>query len=120
MYKKIFFFAVIIVSLFINSKLFARDKEITKEEAIAIASDRVKQDGEPLEGVDIIYDDGNKLWEQQINKIIVLDRVANFEILKKGFLKQYIAIYFNFKPSHRDIWIFIDKNTGEILDIYKM
>ncbi|MEW5758698.1 MAG: hypothetical protein AB1755_04415 [Candidatus Omnitrophota bacterium] len=117
MYKKILFIIAMVIIPSLALQSYA--KEITKDEAIKIASDRLLLDGLSLEGVEVTYDEENKLWESKINKIIVLDNIAIFGIIKKGFLENYKIVFFQFKPPHRDIWVFIDKDTGDILDIYK-
>ena len=68
----------------------------------------------------IIYDQDNKLWQEHIGKMTELDKSPNFGLFKKGFLKNYKTIYFDFKDPLPDIWVFIDKDTGEVLEVYRL
>jgi hypothetical protein len=97
-------------------------KEVSKEEIIAIATQAVKdkEANVKLEEVQIIYDQDNKLWQEHIGKMTELDKSPNFGLFKKGFLKNYKTIYFDFKDPLPDIWVFIDKDTGEVLEVYRL
>lgn len=101
--------------------VYAQDsqaKELTKEEILSIATVTIKQEGIDIKEVNIIYDDGNKLWSEEIGSISELDNSPNYGILKKGFLKNYRTVYFDFKEPLPDMWVFIDKDTGEVLEVY--
>jgi len=103
------------------SFLYAQDKqggELTKEEILSIATVTIKNNGIDIKEVNIIYDDGNKLWSEEIGSYKELDNSPNFGILKKGFLKNYRTVYFDFKEPLPDMWVFIDKDTGEVLEVY--
>lgn len=123
MYKKIFFITMALAVICLYSPAFAQQEEVSKEaskeEIIAIATAAVKGEGITLDDVAIIYDDGNKLWEENIGKITVLNNAPNYGILKKGFLKNYRTVYFDFKEPLKDIWVFVDKDSGEVLEVYR-
>lgn len=110
------------LAIFISSSQFAfcEEKSVSKEKVIAIATEAVKAKGVKIEGVNIIYDEGGKLWSEQIGKMGYEDKDPNHGILKKGFLKNYRVIYFDFKEELPDIWVFVDKDTGEVLEVYKL
>lgn len=118
MYKKIFLIAMVLAVVCLCSQAFAQQKEMPKEEIIAIATAAVKGEGIKIDDVSIVYDDGNKLWEENIGKITVTDNEPNYGILKKGFLKNYRTVYFDFAEPIKDVWVFVDKDTGEVLDVY--
>ncbi len=46
------------------------------------------------------------------------DKTPNHGILKRGFLKNYLTVYFDFKEPLKDVWVFIDKDTGEVFEVY--
>jgi hypothetical protein len=93
-------------------------KELSKEQIVSIATMAVTAKGIKIDEVQIIYDDGNKLWEEQTGKMTELVNSPNFGIFKKGFMSNYRTVYFDFKDPLPDIWVFIDKDTGEVLEVY--
>jgi len=116
---------VILIMLMLGAVLFftcpcvmAGQREMSKEEILAIATAEVKAKGVNIEGAEVVYDEGNRLWAEAIGKMTVADDSPNFGILKKGFLQNYRTIYFDFKEPLKDIWVFIDKDTGEVLEVY--
>ncbi|MFA5114942.1 MAG: hypothetical protein WC469_02605 [Candidatus Omnitrophota bacterium] len=110
------------ITLLLNcSPLMASPKHnpLTKEDIKAIAIDAVKAKGIVLKEVDIIYDEGGKLWLQRSGIAAMRENNPNHGILKQGFLYNYRIVYFDFKdPGAKDIWVFIDKDTGEVLTVY--
>lgn len=119
------FLALLLSAFFLYSLGFAQDaaeEEMPKEEIIAVATQAVKDTDAniKLEEVQIIYDENNKLWEERIGKMTELNSSPNFGIFKKGFVKNYRTVYFDFKEPLPDIWVFIDKDTGEVLEVYKV
>lgn len=124
MHKKVWVF--VLVSFFLCSLGFAQDvvgkKEMSEKEVIAIATAAVQNQEKniKLEEVQIIYDQDNKLWTEHIGRITELNTSPNFGIFKRGFLKNYRTVYFDFKEPMPDIWVFIDKDTGEVLEVYRV
>ncbi len=98
---------------------FCAEEEISQEKVIAIATEAVKDSGVSLEEVDIIYDEGGKIWDEKTGILVGEDKSPNHGILRKGFLKNYRVVYFDFKEPLKDIWVFVDKDTGEVLTVYK-
>jgi len=118
MYKKIVFMIMAVFVLSGVTGAIAQNKELSKDELIAVATEEVKSKGIDVEGVTVVYDEGNKLWAETLGKATVQDESPNYGILKKGFLKNYRTVYFDFKEPLPDIWVFIDKDTGEVLEVY--
>ena len=117
MHKRVFLMAVFFLSVYLSIGAFALD-EISREEVMVIATNAVKAKGLDLTDVEIIYDDGNKLWDEQIGKYTELMSSPNFGIFKSGFMKNYRTVYFDFNEPLPDIWVFIDIDTGEILEVF--
>jgi hypothetical protein len=123
--RKLLCLAVAVLMLFACSSAMAQApqaptaQEVSKEKIVAIATEEVTAKGYNLEGVTIIYDDGNRLWEETIGKMTELNS-PNFGIFKKGFMKNYRTVYFDFKDPLPDVWVFIDKDTGEVLELYQV
>ena len=117
MYKKALILAMVCALLSAYAPIFAEGKELNKEQIIDIATQAVKVQGITLNEVSIIYDDGNKLWSEKIGYIS--EEQPNHGILKEGFLKNYKTVFFDFKEPIKDIWVFIDKDTGEVLTVYR-
>jgi len=118
MYRKTLVIAIALLAIFICSQAFAQQQEKSKDEIISIATSAVKEKGINAEEADVIYDDGNQLWMQKIGVITELDTNPNHGVLKRGFLKNYRTVYFDFKEPLKDVWVFIDKDTGEVLEVY--
>lgn len=120
--KKLLCLAVASLMLLVCSRAMAQPpvtQEVPKEKILAIATEEVTVKGYNLEGVTIIYDDGNRLWEETVGKMTELNS-PNFGIFKKGFMKNYRTVYFDFKDPLPDVWVFIDKDTGDVLEIYRV
>lgn len=98
---------------------FAENKNLSKDNVIAIATTTLKGQGINAAGADIVYDEGGKLWEEKFGMIGMEDQSPNHGILKRGFLKNYYIICYDFKEPLKDVWVFIDKDTGEVLEVYK-
>lgn len=110
--------ALTIVFLFSGiSMLWAEEK--TKDEVIAIASDAVKAANFSLDDVNIVYDEGGKLWSERVGYLKGEDQSPNHGILRKGFLKNYKIVFFDFKEPLADIWVFVDKDNGEVFGVYR-
>ena len=94
-------------------------KEVSKDEAIAIATKSVAGKGIDIKGAQVVYDEGGKLWCETAGFAIFENLSPNHGILKNGFLKNYRIVFFDFKEPLPDVWIFIDKDTGEVLEVSK-
>lgn len=97
--------------------LYAKEK--TKNEVIGIATEAVKGKNFKLKDVNIIYDEGGKLWNEKVGYLAAEDKSPNHGIMRKGFLKNYKIVFFDFKEPLPDVWVFIDKDTGEVLEVYR-
>ncbi len=91
--------------------------EISKEKVIAVASEAVIGKGVVLKDVNIIYDKDGQLWSQRIGAAAISNESNNHGILVKGFLKNYRIVYFDFKEPLKDFWVFVDKDSGEVLAV---
>lgn len=94
-------------------------KEISKEQVLAIATAAVQEKGFKLDAASVIYDDGDKLWSQKVGVASIENTSPNHGILVKGFLKNYRIVYFDYKEPIKDVWVFIDKDSGEVLEVYQ-
>ncbi len=118
--KKIFVVLLAFAALgFCGRFAFCAQEELTKEKIISIAIEQLKGKGVTLDGVNIIYDEGGKLWSQKSGITTVENQSPNHGLLVKGFLKNYRVVYFDFNEPLPDMWVFIDKDTGEVLDVIK-
>ena len=93
--------------------------EVSPEKIKDIAIKAVKAQGFELAEVDIVYDQGGKIWCEKAGFVGFEDKSPNHGILKHGFLKNYYIVYFDFKAPIKDIWVFIDKDTGNVLKVYR-
>lgn len=118
--RKTLFLSTIVLAGFLSFSAYAQEAEkivTEKDKIISIASEELKLKGYKLEDVVITYDDGNKLWAEQVGKYTELTNSPNFGIFQKGFMNNYRTVYFDYKAPAPDVWVFIDKDTGEVLDI---
>lgn len=98
---------------------FCQEKDPSKEKIIAVATTAVKEAGIVIDEVDVIYDEDGKLWDEKAGFLVGEDQSPNHGILRRGFLKNYKVVYFDFKEPLKDAWVFIDKDTCEVFEIYK-
>jgi len=103
-----------------SGAVVAYAQEKTNDEVIAIATEAVKGQNFELKDVDIIYDEGGKLWSERIGYLAGEDQSPNHGILRHGFLKNYKVVFFDYKEQLPDIWVFVDKDSGEVLGVYQM
>jgi hypothetical protein len=110
---------LVIVALSFSSAAFCEEKDFPKEKIISIATESAKIEGINISEADIIYDEDGKLWSERLGVAGFEDKTPNHGILKKGFLKNYRIVYFDFKEPIKDVWVFIDRDSGEVLTVYR-
>lgn len=115
--KKVILIALAFAVLFSFSSAYAENNELSKDEIMAIAIETVKAQGIDAAEADIIYDDGNQMWERKIGYITEKIDDPNHGILVKGFQKNYRTVYFDLKDPAKDLWVFVDKDSGEVLAV---
>lgn len=112
-------FLAVAALFFMRQAAFCAQEEFSKDKIIAIATEAAKNAGIALDEVNIIYDEGGKLWSEKSGLVGFEDTSPNHGILKEGFLKNYRIVYFDFKEPVKDAWVFADKDTGEVLVVYR-
>lgn len=113
---------IVILAIFVFVAAFAAvaaEVEIDKDKVLAIATEAIKAKGIEIVDVNIIYDEDGKLWSERLGAAGFEDKTPNHGILKQGFLKNYKIVLFDLKEPLSDAWVFIDKDTGEVLDVYQ-
>ena len=98
------------------------EAKATKDQMINKAEEALRAGGVDLVGVNMIYDDGNTLWEERL-AYIETDTSQNHGILPHGVLrnKEYQVVFFDFVASSptEDVWVFLDPDTGDVISIYE-
>lgn len=94
-------------------------RELSKEEITAIATEEAKAKGIDITEAAVFYDENGKRWCETAGIIGMEDSSPNHGILKKGFLKNYKIVIFDFVAPVKDVWVFVDKDTGEVLEVYR-
>lgn len=113
-------FVVVLAVMFLFSAVtLLRAEEKTNSEVIAIATEAVKAKNFEVKDVNVIYDEGGKLWDERSGYLIGEDKSPNHGIMRKGFLKNYKIVFFDYKDPLPDIWVFVDKDTNEVLEVYQ-
>lgn len=119
MAKRVLLGLIVATVLFSWKFAFCEENDFPKDTIIAIATEAVKGAGIAVEDVNVIYDEDGKLWSEKSGFVGFEDQSPNHGILKRGFLKNYRIVYFDFKEPLKDAWVFIDKDTGEVLAVYR-
>lgn len=119
MLKKVVFMLLVMFMVLPVRSVFAAEQEVTKDQVIEIATVSAKAAGIDIEGANVIYDEGGQLWSQRFGFVKFEDASPNHGILKNGFLKNYRIVYFDFVDPIKDAWVFVDKDTGEVLTAYR-
>lgn len=118
--KRMVLLGVVVAALLLTWQFgFCEEKDFPQDKIIEIATIAVKDAGITLDEVNIIYDEGGKLWSEKTGFLMDEDKSPNHGILRNGFLKNYRIVYFDFKEPIKDVWVFIDRDTGEVLTVYK-
>ena len=115
--KRVILVALVFALLLSFSFAYAEKKEFSKAEIKDIAIRTVKAKGYDLEEAEIIYDSGNKMWTRKIGYLTQKIDDRNHGVLVQGFQKNYRTVYFDLKEPANDLWVFVDKDTGEVLAV---
>jgi hypothetical protein len=97
------------------------EKKVSQEKIVDIAKEHILLSGYPsktFEGRKVIVDDGNMIWKKNLDglKQQAPDIAEKYRILLDK--RDYQAVGFileNEKCIGGDIWVFVDKKTGEII-----
>lgn len=119
MVKKLIFVTVMLMTCLYLLPSYALKKELGKYEIVESASKALTQNGFYLAGVEIIYDKDNKRWRERVNMMADIINSPNFKLFERGFMKKYQAVLYNFKEPDGEVWVFVDRDTGEVLEIYR-
>ncbi len=119
MFRNTIFLIAVILTATYAFPSYALKKELTKYQIVESATRALNKDGFDLYRVEIIYDQNNKMWREKVNKMTDLQNSPNFKLFERGFMKNYQAVLFNFKNPSGEVWVFADRDTGEVLEIYR-
>ena len=111
--------AVLAAVCFYGRPALCAGEELTKDKILGIAIEHVKAQGISVDGVTVIYDEDGKLWSEKTGMAKIESESPNHGVLVKGFLKNYRIVYFDFQDPLPDLWVIVDKDTGEVLGIVK-
>ncbi len=122
--KKLLVGMMVLGLLLASSAAFAQEEKVLDEEQIkAIAVKAVQDRKIVLEDVDVIYDEDNMLWEVRARAIEESPADPNKGNLPYGILveKKYQVVFFDFieESPTKDIWVFMDQDTGEVITVYQ-
>ena len=127
--RRLILWLSVIVLCFTSSVVFSQDNRLTKEQIIQVAISKAKELGYKTEEMNIVYDEGNKSIKKYLERIGVSaynkttqqwDKVLSTtpekeypELKDKDYQSVYLGIKGNVKGG--DLWVFIDRNTGEVI-----
>jgi hypothetical protein len=98
-------------------------KELVEAEVVAVAKDALTGKAIAFEDAVIIYDKDNQQWIGWGEVVMSNPQDPNHGNLPHGILneKKYHTVYFDFKEDQRkDIWVFVDGDTGNVLTVYEV
>jgi len=117
---RLFAILLLAASLFLPAyPAFARQEKFTENKIKDIATVAAKGKGFSVKEAVITYDKEGQLWLNRIGYLAGEDTSPNHSILRKGFLKNYYIVYFDYSEPAPDVWVFIDKDTGDVLEVYQ-
>ncbi len=119
MIKGVTLAGILILAIFCSFPSYALKKQLTKYEIVESATRAMNADGFNLYKVEVLYDQNNKMWRERVNKMTDLINSPNFKLFERGFMKNYQAVLFSFKDPSGEAWVFVDRDTGEVLEIYR-
>jgi hypothetical protein len=111
-------FAVLVLS---GASAFAKD--LTETEVIAVAKDALTGKAIAFEDAVVYYDKNNENWIGWGELVAKNRSNPNHGKLPHGILdtRKYHTVYFDFAENKRkDIWVFVDADTGECITIYEI
>jgi hypothetical protein len=98
--------------------------ETAKEiEVVEIAKKALTEKGVVYVDAVIAYDKNNQRWREWGRIVEVTPHDPNHGNLPYGMLenKKYHTVYFDYdEDARRDIWVFVDADTGKVLEIYEI
>ena len=94
-----------------------RRTKLSDAEIIQIATKAARIEGINLIYRSICFDVENKFWKEKL-RTMDKDKARNYKFLEN---KKYQAVCLSLIEilNGRDVWVVIDKKTGEILALYK-
>ncbi|MDI6606715.1 MAG: hypothetical protein QME65_06215 [Candidatus Omnitrophota bacterium] len=123
--KKLLLGVMVLGLLLAASAVFAQGEAagISEEQIKAAAIKAVQEKNIVFEEADIIYDEENALWDERVMVIEETPNDPNYGNLPGGVLaeKKYQAVFFDFPEESltKDVWVFVDKDTGEVITVYQ-
>lgn len=94
-----------------------------EERAIVTAKEAVKARGIMAGDAQIIYDPSGNRWEEKIAVIESSPSDPNHGYLPRGMLyeRKFETVLLDFEEDAKDAdtWVFIDKDTGDVITIYQ-
>ncbi|MFA5038315.1 MAG: hypothetical protein WC732_01395 [Candidatus Omnitrophota bacterium] len=97
--------------------------ETAEEKAVKTAKEAALKEGVAIAEAELIYDPSNQKWEERVVAIEALPADPNHGNLPHGMLqnRKYETVLLDFKEgaTEADTWVFLDKDTGDVLAIYQ-
>lgn len=97
--------------------------QTAEEKAMETAKQAAGQEGIVVGEAELIYDPSNQKWEERVAAIEALPSDPNHGNLPHGVLrsKKYETVLLDFQEdaTEADAWVFIDKDTGDVLAVYQ-
>lgn len=113
----------LLLAVFAASLVPACAADLTETQVIAVAKDALTGKAIAYEDAVVIYDKENQKWIGWGEIIAKTPSDPNHGNLPGGVLssKKYHTVYFDFEETKRkDIWVFVDADTGEAIAIYEI
>lgn len=93
--------------------------EMGPQDIIAVAKTAVKGAGIEYAEADVLYIEDSKVWVEKIGIGAIEDKAPNRGNFAKGVMKHYKVVCFDFKEPVKDVFVFVNAGTGEVITVYR-
>ncbi len=108
----------LVLSMAVGMAVAASDERTwTRSEALAITDKKAKNLGYNPEHMSVSFDFRNTGWDDHLKGLKDVGGMPNLE--KELRDRKFIAVYYRAlkdRIDHEDLWVFLDRSTGEIID----
>lgn len=119
MAKRILFLSLSVL-YFVSFFYVAQAQEIlTRGQIVDFALKAAEEQGYELVDFSIVYDEANRRWSE-VMLLVDKEKAQNKGIFEGGYMDKYQAVLIDFTdPQAKDVWVFVDRESGDILTFFE-
>jgi len=110
---------VVVLSIAVGMAVAASDERTwTRSEVLAITDKKATDLGYSPEHMSVSFDFTNTKWDGYVKGLQNVGGMPNLEEKLKD--RKFFAVYYRAlkdRTDHEDLWVFLDRSTGEIIDV---